>query len=555
MIQLSKAKSQTFMFGAVILMISNIVVKIIGALLRIPLTNIIGVEGMAYYNAAYSIYVSFYMISTAGIPVAVSRMIATAKSDNNHKEVKRIFDVAFALFFVIGFLGTAAMLLFSKNFAGSAKMPDSYLAMMAIAPTIFFICLSSAYRGYFQGMQNMVPTAVSQVIESAAKLGIGIVAAVYFTKNGYPMHVVAAYVILGVTVGVFLGVVYGFFVKKMYTSSAEYKDELYSCDKSCRSYKKILRELIIIAIPITLASSIMGLTNVVDTMVFANGLQSFGMSESLATSYYGTYTSMVYPLFNLVPPFIYTFGISAIPAISAAVARGDKMKASRDIESAFRNCAIIALPCAIGLASLSKRVISFLFKNEELANGITTLDIASDALSAIAVGILFLGIISITNSVLQACKMERYTIVSTASGIVVKIVSTYFLSRIPGLGLLGAAFGTLLCYFSIMALNLFFMIIKTGFALNFVKIFSKPLISGVLCGVAAVGVSSLCNVANLSNRLSTVASIGAAGVVYVVVLLLLRGLNRYDVMMMPKGTKLCAVLDRFHLLEKDDIND
>ena len=540
------------MFGAIILMISNIVVKLIGALLRIPLTNIIGVEGMAYYNAAYSIYVSFYMISTAGIPVAVSRMIATANSKNNHKEIKRIFEVAFALFFVIGFVGTAAMMIFANKFALSAKMPDSYLAMLAIAPTIFFICLSSAYRGYFQGLANMVPTAVSQVIESAAKLGIGIIAAIYFTSKGYPMHVVAAYVILGVTIGVFLGVVYGFIVKKMYTASSEYKQSLEMCQLEARSRKSILKELVIIAIPITLASSIMGLTNVVDTMLFANGLQSTGLSEKLATSYYGTYTSMVYPLFNLVPPFIYTFGISAIPAISSAVAVGDKKKAAKDIESAFRNCAIIAIPCVIGLGTLSDRVISFLFKEEELTDNISTLDIAAPALTVISVGILFLGIISITNSVLQACSKEKYTIISTTSGIAVKIIATYFLSRIADFGLLGAALGTLLCYFTIMCLNLFFMIKMTGFVPKASRIFVKPLVSGVLCGVTAIAVSVFGARLPLGDRLVTIAAIGAAVVVYFASLLLMKGINRYDVLMMPKGQKLCAILERSNLLEKDE---
>lgn len=602
---MAKSKGQTFMFGAIILMISNIAVKVIGAFLRIPLTNIIGVEGMAYYNAAYSIYVSFYMISTAGIPVAVSRMIAVANSKNNHKEIKRIFDVAFALFFVIGFLGTAAMMIGAGQFSESAKMPDATFAMMAIAPTIFFICLSSAYRGYFQGLQNMVPTAVSQVIEAAAKLGIGIIAAIYFTSNGYPKHEVAAYVILGVTIGVLLGVVYGAVAKAMFNSSKEQKDALINCNESVRSKKSILKELVVIAIPITLASSIMGLTNLVDTMLFANGLQSTGLTEKVATSYYGAYTSMVYPLFNLVPPFIFTFGISAIPAISSAIAVGDRNKASKDIESAFRNCAIIAIPCAIGLGTLSKRVISFLFNNEvigvgidslssdavskalsdiavkagdsglnsglaqgPIANklhfdsvasggnvGVSTIDIASPALSLIVVGILFLGVISITNSVLQACKKEKYTIISTTSGIAVKAVSTFFLSRIPGLGLLGAAGGTLLCYFTIMCLNLFFMIKMTGFVPKASKILSKPLLAGIGCGVAALGMSFLCDYITLGSKLATVASIGVAAVVYIILLLILKGLNRYDVMMMPKGAKLCSILDRFNLLEKGDSNE
>ncbi len=544
------------MFGAVILMISNVLVKIIGSFLRIPLTNIIGVEGMAYYNAAYSIYVTFYTVSTAGIPVAVSRMIATANSEKRHKEIKKIFGVAFGLFFIIGVVGTAVMMLFSRQFAEGAKMPDAYLAMLCIAPTIFFICLSSAYRGYFQGLSNMTPTAVSQVIEALAKVIIGVFCAVYFTKQGFPVYQVAAFVILGVTIGVFLGVIYGAITKAMFVSSSEQSEQsgLYITD--VRSSKSILKELVIIAIPITLASSIMGLTNIVDTMLFANGLQAAGLPEIAATSFYGTYTSMVYPLFNLVPPFIYTFAISAIPAISASVAVGNREKAAKDIESAFRNCAIIAIPSAIGLASLSKRVISFLFEDETLVIGanssVSTIELAAPSLSVISIGILFLGVISITNAILQACKQERYTIISTASGIVVKIIGTYFLSRLPQLGLIGAALSTLFCYFTIMCLNLYFMFSKTGFSINIIKLIIKPLISGILCGVSAVLTSFFVTGTAVGGRTGTLLSIAVAVVVYFISLVIFKGLNRYDCMMMPKGEKICKVLDRFNLLDKGE---
>lgn len=552
MIVLAKNKGQTLMFGALILMISNIVVKIIGSFLRVPLTNIIGVEGMAYYNAAYSIYVTFYTISTAGIPVAVSRMIATANSENKHNEIKRIFKVAFSLFFVIGVVGTSVMMIFAKQFAGAAKMPDAFLAMLCIAPTIFFICLSSAYRGYFQGLSNMTPTAVSQVIEALAKFGIGIFCAIYFTRQGYPIYQVAAFVILGVTIGVFLGVVYGAVTKAMFSSAASTEN----CNDACRSHKSILKELVIIAIPITLASSIMGLTNMADTMLFANGLQAGGVSEKVATSCYGTYTSMVYPLFNLVPPFIYTFAISAIPAISSSIAIGNRNKATKDIESAFRNCAIIAIPSAIGLATLSERVISFLFENEEIImeNGksLNSVGLAAPALSVISIGILFLGVISITNAVLQATKMERFTIISTVSGIIVKVISLIFLSRAFAPGLLGAALSTLLCYFTIMCLNLVFMFKKSGFAIKPLRLLAKPMISGILCGFAAYYTAELASFASMSNRICTLLSIAVAAAVYFVSLVVMKGLNRYDVMMMPKGAKLCKLLDRFNLLDKGE---
>ena len=261
----------------------------------------------------------------------------------------------------------------------------------------------------------------------------------------------------------------------MYTSSSEYKYSIENSVECTRTSKDILFELVKIAIPITLASSIMGLTNVVDTMLLANGLEASGVTAKAATAYYGTYTSMVFPLFNLAPPFIYPFAISVIPAISSALAVDNKEKAFKDIESAFRNCAIIAIPCAIGMGCCSRNIISFLFGEEIIYNGsqqISTLDLAAPALSAISVGIFFLGVISITNSVLQASKKESYTIISTVSGIVVKIVATYFLSRIPDFGVLGSALGTLLGYFTIMCFNLFFMMTKTGYVPNASKIFS-----------------------------------------------------------------------------------
>ena len=545
------------MFGAIILMISNIVVKLIGAFLSIPLTEILKVEGMAYYNTAYSIYVNFYTISTAGIPVAVSRMIATANSRNNDKEIKKIFKVAFSVFFIIGLLGTVIMIVISKPYAKFIEMPDAYIPMMAIAPTIFFICLSSAYRGYFQGLQNMVPTAVSQVIEALFKLGIGISAGYYFTKLGFPSHVVSAFVILGVTVGVLLGFVYGAITKAMFKTSAD-NNNILSENLVVSDSKDILKELILIAIPITLASSIMGLTNTVDVTFFVKCLRDTGISKLAATEYYGTYTAMVYKLFNLVPPFIYTFGISAIPAISASIARNDRLKASKDIESAFRNCAIIALPCAAGLGLLSRRILSLLFNEQIITDGSATIsshDIATPALSVLAIGILFLGVIAITNSVLQACKKERFTIISTVSGIVVKTVSLLILAHIPNFGLLGAALSTLLCYFTIMCLNIVFMIKFTQFIPKVQNIIIKPLIAATACGVSARAVCFLMRNVQINQKIVTIIAILAAVVVYFGVILLTKGLNRYDVMMMPKGSKLCKLLDKFNLLEKGEENE
>ena len=541
-------KKQTLVFGALILMVSNLLVKFIGMFFRIPLTNMIGVEGMAYYNAAYSIYVSFYMISTAGIPVAISRMIAASNSQNNVKEVKKIFTLAFRVFFIIGVAGTAIMILFSKQLAKSAGMPDAYLAMIAIAPTLFFICLSSAYRGYFQGLQNMVPSAVSQVIEAVGKIGIGLVAGWYFYKvKGEELHIVAAYVIFGVTIGVAAATLYAWIVKLMFNSASDKRNLTEDIpDMPVRSTKSLLKELIVTSLPIALASSIMGLTNTVDTMVLARRLVETGISTEAATAYYGTYSSMVIPLFNMAPPLIYPFAIAAIPALSAAIAGGDKKGCKENMESAFRMGALIAIPCAIGMGSLSGGIINILF-DTQMIDGVSSLELAAPALSVVSSAIFFLAVISITNSILQAYRFERQTIISTVSGIIVKIAATWIISGINGVGRMGSAIGTALGYFTIMSFNVFFVITKTGFVPSIRKIFLKPFIAGIFCGATALGVSVLIG----TGKLETLVSIAAAVVVYAVVIVLIRGLNRADVMMVPGGKIVCRVMDKFGLLEKE----
>lgn len=551
---MSAQKSQTFVFGAIILMISNILVKVIGMFFRVPLTNMIGTTGMAYYNAAYSIYVAFYMISTAGIPVAVSRMIAASNSKGNVAEVKKIFSIAYRLFFVVGLAGTIIMIVFSKRLAVFSKMPDSYLAMIAIAPTLFFICLSSAYRGFFQGLQNMVPSAVSQVIEAIGKIGIGIVAAWYFyVIKGYELHIVAAFVIFGVTLGVVAATLYIYVIKLMYNSAAEHMKTPQGCaEMVARPTKSLLYELVITSMPIALASSIMGLTNTVDTMLIARRLTESGMLQEAATAFYGTYSSMVIPLFNMAPTLIYPFAIGVIPALSGAIANGKKNECAEHMQSAFRMAALIAIPCAIGMGTMSHGILSLLFDSELIDTGrgiVDALDIAAPALSIVSTAIFFLAVISITNSILQAYRFEKYTIISTVSGILAKIVLTYIFTGIQGLGIMGSAIGTAAGYFTIMSFNMFFVITKTHFVPSIRKIFLKPLISGIACGITAfVCVNVL---SGISYKIATLISIAAAVVVYLVVIILIKGINRADVLMLPKGNKICALMDRFNMLDKE----
>ncbi len=540
---MSKQKSQTVMYGAFILMISNILVKLIGALFKIPLTNLIGSEGMAYFNAAYSIYVSFYMISTAGIPVAISRMIATSNVKKNVREINKTFKIAFWVFFAIGVTGTAVMILLAKKFAGWSKLDNSFYAMIGIAPTLFFICLSSAYRGYFQGLQNMIPTAVSQVIESLGKLLIGLLAGWYFISRGYEIHIVAAYVISGVTIGVAFSLLYIMIVK-----SFSAKDFTIDPAMPTRTTKDLLYELVIISIPISIASSIMGLTNVVDTMLVTKRMVESGADIAVATKSYGAYTSMAVTLFNMPTNLIYPFAISVLPALSALYSENNMEKAKSLMNSTFRVASIIAVPCALGLSGMSKPILTLLYKKEIIEQiGSTTIDVAAPCLRILAISVFFVGMIAVTNSMLQAMHLQNKTIISTSAGIIVKIISAYILLGIPSVGVLGAAVSTTLCYFTIMMSNMIFLLKNIKYFPNILSTFLKPIISGFACiAVCIFAYSRMCSF--LPQKISTLAGIVIAAVVYVAVLFLVKGVSKEDIIMLPKGDKICKMLERAHLL-------
>ncbi len=542
----SGKRGQTFMFGAVILMISNILVKLIGAIFKIPLQHLIGEDGMAYFQAAYDIYVAFYMISTAGIPVAISRMIATSNSKGNHKEVDKTFKIAYWVFFAVGALGTAIMMIFAKQFA-SATVKGAEYAMMAIAPTLFFICISSAYRGYFQGLQNMMPTAVSQVIESVGKLGIGLAAGWYFYKAGYSMSVVAAVTIAGVTIGVLAATVYIVIFKKLFASA---RAEAQSPNLEVRSTKSLFYELVIISIPISLASSIMGLTNVVDAVLVTSRLHDAGFSYEFAKNSYGAY-AMPKTLFNMPTTLIYPFAISALPAISALCGKGEKQKAATLMESTFRMASIVALPCALGMSAMAKPILSLLFAKNPIVDGaqITNIDVAAPCLGVLGISVFFLGMISVTNSVLQAYGFYNLTIVSTVGGIIVKVIASYILLGIESVGLAGAAVGTALCYVTIFTLNLIFIVTKVHYFPSIRRTFLKPLISAVVCVVPCFAVYYFATTYHiLAEKIATLGSIAVAGIVYVVTLLILKGISEEDIKMLPKSDKIIKILRKAKLL-------
>ncbi len=542
-------KKQNFLQGALILVLASLIVKVFGAIFKIPLTNIIGVTSMAYFNTAYGFYVVFYMISTAGIPVALSKMISAADARGNKKEVAKIFRVSYALFFTLGLIGSIIMIVFSKAYSGYVKLDGLHFSILAISPTLFFICLTSAYRGYFQGMKNMSPTGISQVIGAIGKLFIGLLVAIISVKLGAPDYMVAAYTILGITAGS----IGSTFFLSVYKKKCDKREIEEPSSLPTSSSKRLLKELVEIAIPITLSATILSLTNTIDTTLMVRRLADSGFILEEATKVMGSYTSMSVPLFNLSPNLIYPFAISVIPTITALFVNKKEDDAKKIISSTFRIASLIAIPCSLGLSVFARPIISLLYSNKEMialpirGEATSAISLAAEMLSVLAISIFFVAMVSVTNGVLQAYGKERLTIISTTAGILFKIVLNYLLIGNEKINVYGTPVSTLVCYLVIMLFNVYFLVKFCNYRPRTTEVILKPLLSGS----ASVGLSAIAyNVllTRLDDKIAVLISILVAVFLYFVIIFLLKGIKKEDVIMLPKGEKIAKTLDRLKLL-------
>jgi stage V sporulation protein B len=559
---LKNIHKQTFIQGALILMMANMIVKGIGAIFRIPIFNLIGGEGWAYYQAAYSIYVYFFAISTAGLPIAISRMIAVANMNNNHAEEKKIFRLSLLIFIIVGIIGTSLMALASRSYAEVIGISESYHSILVLAPTLFFVCITAAFRGYFQGKQNMIPTAVSEIIESLGKLIIGVTAALYAIRMGYELYIVAAFTVSGLTVGVFIGVIF-LSITKLLMRKAEHtshtsiklinnktenrtdkkdRPEEKKLKTAARKNGEIVREIIKIALPITLSAAILSFSGLVDTFLMTRRLIVAGLPGELAIKIFGEYSAQAISVFNFPNVLVIPFAVSIIPVISMAFADNNKKVIKSTVESTFRVVSIIAMPCAFGIATMSKPILNLLFTNKEAVERIAPM------LSILAFAIVLVAMVAVTNSMLQAQKQERKTIVSTGCGIIVKIVASYILIAIPEINRFGTPMSTVLCYFTIMSINFYFLVKYTGIVPPIRRTFIKPFMASSIMAICTILVYMLFNNILNGSRIAVIPAIIIAAGIYAALTLAFKTLTREDVLLLPKGTKIYEAMKKKNLI-------
>lgn len=529
---MSKAQ-RNFLSGALILTVANALSKVIGAIYKIPLNNLVGTTGASYYNDGYQIYALLFVLSTAGVPVAIAKMVSEAIAKGRTNEPRRILKNALLVFGAIGAVLTALMMIFVKPLSGLLQNGDTVNYCIAmIAPSIFFVSVSSVIKGYFQGYKCMTPSAFFQVIEAAFKLvGIGILLVLVRMGYGDNYMVLACGGILGVTFGSFaasLFMVIRFLKEKDFGKFDP--DALPS-----QSSRSIINTIITLAIPISLSSAVMSVTSTLDMIFVKYSLQQHGLTIAQAIDEYGAYIGSTSSLFNLPPTITITVGTAVLPFLTTAFASDKAGDAYRNMRSASKVVSLIAMPCALGMSVMSEGIIKLLYKEEYWAVGVPCMRL-------LAISIFFVSFVSLTGTFLHSVGKVKLTLFTMGVGAVMKLAVN--LIMVKEIGILGAPLGTFACYGSIFLLNCLFIKKYMKFTMPLGTILLRPFLCSAICCGAAYGCwYALCQLLGY-HRLWVVLALGVAVAVYAVCVLIFKVLSKEDMVLLPGGNKIGAMLEK-----------
>ena len=550
-------KKQNFLQGAAFLAMAVAIVKVIGAIYKIPLKYIIGDVGFSYFNTAYDIYTVLLTISTAGLPIAMSRMISQADSLGQYNRVRQIYKVAKAIFLGLGLFSTLVMALFCGWLADTLGQPNAWATILCLAPCSLLMGYLSAYRGFFQGQSNMIPTSVSQVLEAFCKLIVGLIAAYVIKELTHNLAWAAAGAILGVTASCLLSAIYLSSKFRPAYAALEVSSE------AVESFRSTAGQLLSIAVPITIGSAGLQLLNVVEIGIYMGRLEDLlrsgtyrpelvsALSEEvkqlseyqsenhfslMASSLKGIY-NFAYTLFNMPGAFIIPINTSVLPAITACLTLGDHKGVKDTEESAARITGLLAAPCAVGLAVLSTPIMGLLggYEGAKLA-------LAGELMMYLGVAVFLYCLVMFTNVLLQSHGKAHIPVITTLVCGVAKIIAMYFLTG--SMGISAVPICSVLCYLGIVILNLIAIGSTVPQKPALFQNLMRALIPAAIMGLAVFFTHwALVNFAHVTSNLLLCGIPIVIGVmIYLVGVVVTKTITREDCLLLPKGEKIANLL-------------
>lgn len=530
-------KKRTLIGGVAVLSIAGMLSKVIGMFFRIPLANMIESSGMGIYQAVYPTYTMLLTISTAGIPVAISRLVSESVTLSRDRQARAILRTAVILLAAIGAFLTVLLIAFARPLAARTGDPAAAIGFVAIAPSILVVSLISALRGYMQGRGRMTPTAISQLIEQIAKVIISFPLAAYLMRTqGVIMAATGA--LLGITIGECCALLYMFIVYKLRRrefAAAEALDH-----GTPPSGRTLAGQMLRIAVPITIGSMIVPLAGFIDSAMIRVRLIEAGFLPEMARSLYGLLSGFVLPLVNVPTMLATAICIGLVPAISAARIRRDAAEMQETSRLGLRLSSLIGMPCAVGMSMLAAPIIQLIYPSlppDELA-------IAGRILSLSAWTIVLFTHVQGSTGILQGAGMHKIPVYSLVIGVVLKVTLNYLLIGIPRVNIIGAPIASITCYAVSMLINILWIVRKTGMRFDWGSIVIRP---GLATGGMALAVLLITQVMDMSRKRGTLLAIAVGVAVYVLLIFVLGALRQEDMAQIPGGSKLERLMIRLRI--------
>ncbi len=590
---IKKSSSQTFLKGAAVLSISMAIVSLCGMVYKLMLTRIYAMFGDQYagigtglFSNAYEVYIPLFTLATAGFPIAVSRLISESIAKERYKDVRQIYKVSIPFFVIMGLVCFSLMVGISFIYVDIIKSPYSIYAMMMLAPSIFFGCIVSIYRGYFEGQRNMVPTAISEIVEAAVKMVIGLplsylvmkigmnqyqnsgtIFGISFTSESEAMNMLLAFsvasAIFAISFGGFLSFITLRIIYKRKKNAIP--EEYFENSVDALSRKETFNRLLKTAIPIGLAALVMSISSSIDTMVIQNVLYKMAQTnrDALLNEYNGNLNSHIplnptksnpitihtyllgayscaLTIMQLVTHVTQVFGTSAMPSVTDAYTKGDKRELKKSIETVLKLTVLFTLPAGVGMFVLSYPIMSLLYDGYIAVVG-------AQVLRVMGLAVIFIATSTPICSMLQGVGRIDMPLKLYSVAMVMKVALNYAFVSIVSINIAGAAVGSLVAYLFVCVVGMYFLIKKAGVVPDFYHTCIKPLIGSLICGVAAYLSYELLSKV-MSGAFVTLVSIAVAAIIYVISLLLMHTFTENEVKMLPKGNNLVTILAKLHLL-------
>ena len=542
-------KRTAFVRQAAILAVSATIVRIMGFAYRLPLTHIIGDEGNGIGGIGHTIYLFFFILSSAGLPVAISKMVSERIAAGRPDEARRVFHISLAVAFLLGSVLTGVLALSSEFIVNMVGSHRSYYALLALAPTVFVVSVMSVFRGYFQGMQNTAPTAMSQLIEQLFLAVFSVLLAYVFMQmalpyeyGGDPVAYGAAGGQLGKSIGALAGLMFigGYYLHKRREINQSIHYYTVGQKNKRQGAFSIVRELGFIAVPLILGTAIFSMSNIIDMVMVQRRLEVAGiMDGAMREALYGQLVGKYVTITNLPVGISTALAIVAIPSIAASIIKRNHKDVNEKINTAIRISMLISIPSAVGIGVLANQILLLMFPSHP--EGGTLLAVGS-------ISILFLAFYQIIAGMLQAVGKLHIPVIAAFVGAFIKIPLNFVLIAHPSINIVGAVISTTVCYAVASGICWHFFKKYIKFRIDIANTFIKPAAAAIGMGLCCFIFYHMLYYIGLGNAFSTISAIIFGVVVYFAFLLMLGGLRRNDVRLLPMGSRICAALERRGLI-------